>query len=413
MNASGSTDTAFTKYPMGKFADWFFGIEEKSAAPQLVQRRDEQFIDDRIANNDAGGYISVVYACAQVISQGLALPPIYVQKIGSKGREYATTHSIYPLLTTKPNLLQTSYELREVMGWQAALDGNAYAWLNRSKSGEILEIIPLDKGEISRVDPATVGGVPSFTLAGRPVKTTDIWHFRGPSAHRKQGLHTSAEAQRAIALAAAAESFGTDLFKNRAALEGIISFDGVVDQAQIDRVRESFKARQTGEGKRGRTAFFPASVKYQPVSSSATDAQWVETRQMQITEICRYFRVSPTKVFHTLGSQSYASVEQAHIAHDQDTDAHWHARYAQSATNALLTDAERRAGYAVVIDNRDYLRGTATERANYYNAGLTGGWLTQNEAREAEGYPRSDDPLADKLRPAANLFGDQSQKTAE
>ncbi len=396
---------------MGKLLDWFFAVEEKTAQP--LTQHSEQYIEDRIASNDAGGFVSVVYACASVIAQGLALPPVYVQRITPTGRLFAADHPLSVLLASKPNQTQTGYELREVMGWQAALHGNAYAWLNRSRSGDILEIVPLDPSEISRVDSVQIGAAPTFTLAGRPVATRDIWHFKGPSAHRRQGLHTVSEAQRSIALAAVAEHFGTDLFKNRAALEGIISLEGTIDQQQLDRIRDAFQQRQTGDGKRGRTAFFPAAVKYQPLSATATDAQWIESRRYQIEEICRFFRVSPTKVFHTLGSQSYASVEQAHIAHDQDTDAHWHARFSQSATSALLNDVDRRAGYAVVIDNRDFLRGTAVERATYYNAGTTGGWLTQNEVREAEGYPRSNDPEADKLRPAVNLFGEQASPERE
>lgn len=398
---------------MSKFSDWFWGVdlEQKSAEP--LTRHSEQYIEDRLATNDAGGFISVVYACAQVISQGLALPPVYVQKIGAGGREYATKHPLYPILTAKPNKLQNSYELRETMGWNAALYGNAYAWINRSRTGEILEIVPLDPTEISRVDSAIIGQAPTFVMAGKSMAAGDIWHLRGPAAHRKGGLNTVAEAQRSITLARVAEAFGTDLFKNRAALEGILAVDGTISEAEWQRLKGSFEAQNTGSGKRGRTAFFPSAVKYTPLSATATDAQWIESRRYQIEEVCRFFRVSPTKVFHTLGSQSYASVEQAHIAHDQDTDAHWHARFAQSATNALLSDTDRRAGFSVVIDNRDALRGTAMERATYYNAGLTGGWLTKNEVREAEGYAKSNDPEADKLTPAVNLFGDQSKKPVE
>ncbi len=396
---------------MGKFTDWFFGFEEKSD-PQPLTRATEAEIDQRISEDDSGGYVSVLYACARVIAEGLALPPISVQRITSRGREYVDGHPVNRLLSAKPNKLQTPYEFREVKGWQAALHGDAYSWINRSRSGEILELVPLNITEVSRIDPVKIGDLPSFTMAGRAMKPNEIWHFRGPANRRQGGLATIIEARRSIALAAVAEAFGTDLFKNRAALEGIISIDGTIDRVQLDALRETFERRQTGAGKRGRTAFFPAPIKYQALSATATDAQWIEARRYQIEEICRFFRVSPTKVFNSLGSQSYASVEQAHIAHDQDTDAHWHTRFMQSATLALLTEEERAAGYRVIIDNRDYLRGTANERATYYQLGISAGWMTRNEAREAEGYAKSNDPTADQLTPAANLFGDRADKPA-
>lgn len=397
---------------MSRIFDFLLGHETKSSTTEQVTRRSEQYIEDRISAQDSNGFVSVVHACGVVIAQGLSLPPIYVQVMGNGGRTYDLTHNVHKLLTQAPNKTQIGYELRETMGWQAAISGNAYAWLNRSKTRakEILEIVPLSPHEISRVDSNVIGEAPTFTMGGKPVPSEDIWHFKGPAAGRHAGMITTDNATKAIRLAAIAESFGIDLFTNRAALEGILSVDGNATDAQLKQLRESFTARQTGEGKRGRTAVFPTSVKYQALSMPATDAQWIAARQHQIEEVCRYFRVSPTKVFHTLGSQSYSSVEQAHIAHDQDTDAHWHARFAQSATRALLSPAERRSGYSIVIDNRDYLRGTANERATYYASGISAGWLTKNEAREAEGYARSSDPDADKLTPAVNLFGDQSKK---
>lgn len=401
---------------MGKLTDWFFGDgfyknEIKSGTP-VVQRSEAEIDAARANEADYGGLTSIVYACARVISEGLALPPVYVQQVTAGGRRYATEHPLYQRLNLSPNLTQTSYDLRQVMGWHAAVTGNAYAWINRSRTGgEILEIVPLDPSEVSRLDPVAIGAQPTFTVSGRPVANRDIWHLKGPSAHRLYGLDTRSEAQRAILLAAVAETFGTDLFRNRAALEGIIGIDGPVDQDQLAALREAWQ-RRNGPGKRGGVAFLPANLRYQALSATATDSQWLETRRNQVEEICRFFRVSPTKVFHSAGSQSYASVEQAHIAHDQDTDAHWHARFCQSATIALLSEEDRRAGYQIVIDNRDYLRGTANERATYYNAGITGGWMTRNEAREAEGYARSTDPTADQLTPAANVFG-QSPDPAE
>jgi HK97 family phage portal protein len=391
------------------FWSTLLGVEYKSDTGDRAVRRSEAEIDARIAAEDASGLVSVVHACLSVIAEGVALPPVYVQRTTPNGRVFDDKHPLHRVITQKPNLTQTSYEVRETIVRNAALHGDGYAWINRARDGEILEIVPLRPNEIGRVDPLALGARPTYTVNGKTFSPDAIWHFKGPSADRHGGIDIGTDAQRAVNLTVAAEAFGTDLFKNRAALEGIISLDGAINPEQLDRVRESFKARNTGDGKRGRTAFFPAQVKYQPLSATATDSQWIETRRYQIEEICRFFRVSPTKVFSTLGSQSYASVEQAHIAHDQDTDAHWHARFMQSATRSLLSDDDQRRGYSVVIDNRDYLRGTAVERATYYNAGITGGWLTKNEVREAEGYPRSSDPEADKLTPAANLFGDTAK----
>ncbi|WP_294196519.1 phage portal protein [uncultured Sphingomonas sp.] len=395
---------------MSSFILGLFGVPQERKSAITVERRSEQYIEDRLNNEDISGYTSVFYACGRVIADGLAKPPVYVQQVTKGGRRFATEHPLYGIISAVPNKLQTSQELRQVQGWQAATTGNSYCWINRAKrSREILEIVPLNPSEISRVDQVEIGALPKFIMNGSEMAADEIWHFRGHSNERNGGVDTASMARRAILMAQIAESFGIDLFKNRAALEGIISPDGQLDQEGFKRLKESFADQHTSNGKKGRTAFFPTAIKYQQLSATATDSQWLEMRRFQIEEICRYFRVSPIKVFSALGSQSYASVEQGHIAHDADTDAHWHDRYEQSATKALLTPKDRREGYTIVLDNRAALRGTAKERAEYYNLGVTGGWLTVNEVREAENFDRSNDPEHDKLRPAANLFGGTSK----
>jgi HK97 family phage portal protein len=185
----------------------------------------------------------------------------------------------------------------------------------------------------------------------------------------------------------------------------VSSKDGVpLTEPQIAAFKEQWAAQQQGVGNAHRTMFLTGAFNYTPMGTTANDAQWIESRRFQIEEICRFFRVSPIKVFEQLGSQSYASVEQAHIAHDQDTDLHWHERFCQSANKALLTPKERASGLCVSLDNRSILRGTAGERMSYYSAGIQAGLLTRNECREMEGFDKSDDPLANQLTPAANLF---------
>ena len=189
---------------MGFWSNLFAGSEVKATAP--VERRSEAYIDSRIQAEDATGLVSVVCACATVISEGLALPPIYVQRSTTSGRVFDDKHPLHRVITAKPNLTQTAYELRETMGWNAAIHGNAYAWLNRARDGEIIEIVPLKPSEIQRVDPVRLGALPTYLVNGRDMSPANIWHFKGPVADRHSGRATSIDAQRAINLTIAAES---------------------------------------------------------------------------------------------------------------------------------------------------------------------------------------------------------------
>ncbi|RSU72268.1 phage portal protein [Sphingomonas sp. S-NIH.Pt3_0716] len=409
---------------MGKIIDFLFGqaveqsFQTKSISTTVVPHHGAETIEARLRQETEGATsaiaISAVYACARVIAEGLALPPCYLHQADARGKKLATRHAIYNLLHLAPNDRQTSYEFREQIGLHLALNGNAHVWLNRNRAtGEILEMLPMDPGAVTQiVDPNVIGGPARYFLHGQEVPRNQLWHLKGPSWLSYRGMTAVDNAREAIGLARHAEKFGADLFVNGGQLSGLLNAKGALTDDQVRQIREGWERQYTGAGKQHRTAILTGDIDYTAMSSTATDAQMIEARRFQIEEICRFFRVSPTKVFQSGGSQSYASVEQAHIAHDQDTDAHWHTRFVQSASVHLLTAAERAAGYTISLDNRDFLRGTAVERMTYYNAGIAAGIITRNEAREMEGFDRSDDPSADKLTPAANLFGPDQAQTA-
>jgi HK97 family phage portal protein len=398
---------------MGKLLDFLFGpldYDTKSATTSIVPQHSPEAIEAMLREDSGGGSaiaISAVYAAARVIAEGLALPPCYLHQADRRGKKLATNHSLYNLLNLSPNDRQTSYEFREMLGWHLALNGEAHCWLNRSRAtGEILEILPMNPSDITQsVDPSKPLAPIRYFLFGVEVPSRDVWHLKGPSFRSYEGMNTVSIAREAIGLARATQTYGAKLFENGARPSGLLTVKGEITAEQAASIATQWNANYGGAGSAHKTAMLSGDITYQPLASTANEAQFIEARRFQIEEICRFFRVSPTKVFQSLGSQSYASVEQAHIAHDQDTDAHWHARFVQSASINLLTAAERAAGYTISIDNSDYLRGTAKERMEYYTKGIAAGVFTRNEVRDWEGLDRSDDASADELTPAQNLFG--------
>lgn len=399
------------------FLDMPLAIDTKSAGNyvQAPANRSPQEISALVEANFGGfgseeNFVnSVVYACSRVIAEGLALPDCYVRQTVGNKRKLAQNHPLFTLLNSVPNDRQTSYGMREFMGLHASRHGDAFVFINRSqRTGEILELLPCDNGYVSvQVNDSKLFNPLQYYLFGQPVPAANIWHFKGPSWLTFKGQNTVGEAHRAIGLANATETYGTNLFKNGAKPGGIVApKDGtVLDDAQVQAFKEQWSAQQQGVNNAHKTLFLTGPVGYTPMGTTANDAQWIDSRRYQIEEICRYFRVSPAKVFQNLGSQSYASVEQAHIAHQFDTDQQWQARFVQSANQALLTKEERAQGFAISLDNRAVLNGTtAAERMSYWVAGISVGMFTQNEARMGEGYDAVDDPEADKLKQAVNVM---------
>jgi HK97 family phage portal protein len=350
---------------------------------------------------------STVLACGRVIADGAAMVPCKLLKPSKTGgMEEAREHPAYKLLHRRPNDYQTPYEFKEMMLLSAVFQGNGFAIITRDVSGNPIELQP--------VEPSTVtinhdAGVTSFTvkLKGNKkllVPSSNMWHLKGPSLDGIKGMDTVKMAADAIGLSLATVRFGKNLFKNGGRPSGVLTAEGKLTVEQKHAIREQWAGLYSGENQLG-TAVLGDGLTYTALSVSPDDAQFLQTRKLQIEEICRAFRVLPIMVMHQENATSYASVEQLNLMHFQHTLAPWFVRFEQAAEAALLTDKELDEGYQIKLITRGLMKGSAKERADYYAIMRQNGLMTVNECRDAEDMDRFDDPLADQITPAANLYG--------
>lgn len=128
------------------------------------------------------------------------------------------------------------------------------------------------------------------------------------------------------------------------------------------------------------------------------------TRNHQIEEICRLFGVLPIMVGYSDKTATYASAEQMFLAHAVHTARPWHRRFEASISKSLLTKRDRENGIYPKFIDAELLRGAAKDRAQYYQMGISAGWLTRNEAREWEEL-NPIDGLSEPLAPLNMTIG--------
>ena len=134
----------------------------------------------------------------------------------------------------------------------------------------------------------------------------------------------------------------------------------------------------------GKVPILDDGLTFKPSAMTSVDAETLASRKFQIEEICRMFRVYPQKIMHTEKTSTYASAEQFNIHHAIDSIQPWVERWEQCVSRDCLTDDEVRTGYEPKMDMRALLRGDSVARSSYIHNGIVDGWLTRNEAREAE-----------------------------
>lgn len=401
---------------MGRLAQ-FFGFEAKSTEPATVTTS----VDLLRAINGAKAageevstttaiQVGAVLCCARVIAEGLAQVPCKVYKEDSAGSPVeAKDHPLYFLLNRKPNDWQTSFELREQIGFHLALTNNAYIFINRV-GGKVEELYALLPNAVAVKQNDNLDLVYTVTLANgktTDIPADDIWHIRGPSWDGIKGLNAVELARKSIGLSQATETFGSKFFENGGRPSALLTTrpgSAPLTKEQREDIKALWQAQHQGAVNSHKTVMMPFDLEWTAVTSTANEAQWIETRKFLIEEICRFFRVQPIMVMAS-DATSYASVEQLFLNHLMNTLMPWYERFEQSAEVSLLNSQELIDGYSIKLSANALLRASHSERATFYQTMRSIGAMTANEVRAKEDMPRSNDPTADKLAPAANIFG--------
>lgn len=126
---------------------------------------------------------------------------------------------------------------------------------------------------------------------------------------------------------------------------------------------------------------------------TARDAQMLESRRFNIPEICRFFGVSPVKVFETRDSK-YNTVESMQLAFLTDTAGPEFLRL-ENEFNRKLFGPIRRRTRRVMFEMSDLLRADLDATSNYRRKMTEIGSFTADDNREHVGKPKFNLPNSD------------------
>jgi hypothetical protein len=188
-------------------------------------------------------------------------------------------------------------------------------------------------------------------------------------------------ARESLGMALAAQDYGARFFTNDAKpTGGWIEFPGTFKDAEAKRVfRDSYQSAQAGSN-RGKVLVLENGMKFHEVGVTNKDAQFLELRKFQITDIARMFRVPPHMIAD-LDRATFSNIEQQSLEFVMHTMTPWAERWEASIETELLPDGD---ALEIEFDFANLMRGDAASRSAYYQCGIQNGWLTRNEARISE-----------------------------
>lgn len=354
--------------------DWFGGGTE-SASGQVVNER-------------TALALSAVYGCVHIIAETIATLPLFVYERTKAGKEKAIDHPLFPILHDEFSEDIASLNAREMLTGHCATWGNAYAFIERNGRGQVLSITPLRP---DRMKPERTNGKTTYTythMVGgvetpRTYAPFDILHVAGMGFDGLIGYSPIRIAMQAIGLGMATEKFGSALFKRGARPSGILRTPKVF---KTDDARKAFKnsflsAIEGEEGWLG-VPLLEEGMEWQALGVPPDEAQFLETRKLQVVEVCRFYRMQPHKIQH-LDNATFSNIEHQAIEHVVDTILPWARRWEAEFNRKCFMPSERGRFYAQ-FNLAGLLRGDIKARFEAYHIARGDAWLNANEIRELE-----------------------------
>ncbi|ASB03444.1 TPA: phage portal protein [Proteus mirabilis] len=328
--------------------------------------------------------LTSVFSCVRVLAESVGMLPCSLYEQLESGNKRATKERLHKLLAVKPNNYMTPQELWELLIACLCLRGNFYAYKVYAL-GEVVELLPLDPSCVTpklnnQWEPeyqVTFPNGKSETLTQQ-----EIWHVRIFTLDGLVGLSPIAYARQAIGLGLATEEHGARLFGNGAVTSGVLQTEQELSDLAFDRLKRDFEENHQGLTNAHKPLILEMGLKWQQISLSAEDAQFLETRKFQLEEICRIFRV-PLHMVQNTDRATFNNIENLGIGFINYSLVPYLIRIEQRI-NAGLVKASKQGTFYAKFNTGALLRGDMKSRFEAYSTGINWGIYSPNECRELE-----------------------------
>ena len=313
--------------------------------------------------------VAAVLACVSLLADSVAsLPLRAIKQIGDRNEPQGI-----PKYISAPSPTVTSYELIHMLVGSLALHGNAYALLEYS-AGLLTSITPMHPDHVTVT---IVDGNRTYSVSGVPVPRDNMMHLRWfTPPQQAKGISPIHSQRTTIGLSLAMDRHLAQFYGEGATPSSVLETDTEMSVEAAKVLQATWEAQHR---RRRRPAVLSGGLKWRSVSASASDMELNATREAQIQEVARIFRVPAHMVGSKGPSQTYQNIEQAGVQFVTYTLLPW-LRRIEDALSALMPDAQ-----VVRFDTSAFLRADTINRYRAHQLGIASGFVTPNEARNVEG----------------------------
>ena len=378
---------AFTR-PFKKWGAWFRGIRV-GVSDLNTALASVPVVDYGVnVDNDSAMKLTAFYAGLRLISENIAALPKEVKKSvgGRLSADYE--HRLNDLLDY-PNAYTNGFIFWQLMttwikGW-----GNAYAYIERDRSGNPVALHQLHPSSVSVVMSngkkwyRVTTSDPVFSHLNGTHPDYNMLHFMEMTLDGLVGVNTVVYNAMALGKALATEKFGAEFYAKGGNLKAVLETDGNLGDDAYKKFIEHFNSASNFE-----TPLLEYGIKYKQLSVNPVAAQLVQSETISLQDIARMLNIPP----HMLAEMSHATF--SNIEHQDIQFVKYSLRpiikKIEVELRAKLFFADERRTHKVKFSLEGLLRGDTAARSNYYHNAILDGYLTRNEVRDLEGYERAE-----------------------
>jgi len=321
-----------------------------------------------------------------VLAESVAsLPCILYRRRADGGKDRATDHPLFQVLHDQANGWNTAFEYVEGTMTNLAMRGNGYAFVERNRAGQCIGLVPLNPDGVTIEQARDWSPVYTGTLpdnSRHKFRPSEMHHIRGPLPKGYVGQSILSLARNAIGLGLAAEQFGAHLYKNGVKPSGVLTHPKKIGSEAVETLRQQFQDKYAGLSNSSKPLLLEEDMQWVSLSINPDDAQFLETRKFQRSEIAGIFRV-PAHLVNDLEKATFSNIEHQTLEFVVHSLRPWLKRWEQAINRDLLAPSERGEYFAEFLMD-DMLRGDIKTRYEAYALAIQNKIMNPNEVRVRE-----------------------------
>lgn len=330
--------------------------------------------------------LTAVYSCVRIIAWTLASLPLPVyERTGPRSKERKPDDPLYKLLHDSPNRYQTSFQWRSITATHQNLWGAGISEIEFDRAGNPVALWPLPPWKVTPM--RSREGEPFYRVSLDGGGTRDLLSFQvlivttlSTSSH--EWLSPISLHRETIGAAKAVNEFGAKMFGQGLNPAGIVEYPGKISENSEKSMREKL-GQYSGLGQAHRVMLLDQGMKFERVGLPPEDAQYLETRRFDVSEIARIFNVPLFMLQDHEKQTSWGSgIEEQKDGFVTFTLRPYVVQWEQEINKKLFFSGSRFAEFVL----EGLLRGKISDRVEAYKKLWELGSLSPNDIRELENW---------------------------